>query len=401
MLLKSIYLENLLSYSTGMERLELGPLNVLIGPNASGKSNLIEAISLLAAAPRNLLTAIRDGGGIGEWLWKGGPPGESPTALIDATFSPPPVGKTNNSNINYQLSFTANQGHLKIIDEKIVAAPTGGRKKAATYYSYQYKEGYSALSLAENHKRKEILLPHNDISQDQSVLSQHRSMTMYPELTYLATQLEQIHCYRQWHFGRYTKFRVPQRADLPDDFLLENAHNLGLVVNNLQNRPATKKRLLELLQKFYAELEDITTRTQGNTISIFCHETGLQDPVPATQLSDGILRYLGLLTILCHPEPPPLICLEEPELGIHPDLLPTIVELLQECAERTQLIVTTHSEVIVSVLTDMPEAVIVCEKDNEGGTHLKRLNSEKLEIWLQEYSLGHLWRSGEIGGNRW
>lgn len=399
MLLKSIYLENFLSYSTGMERLELGPLNVLIGPNASGKSNLIEAISLLASAPRNLLTTIRDGGGVEEWLWKGGAP--FPTALIDATFSAPATGSIKN-NINYQLSFTVNQRHLKIIDERITAESTTGRRnKSAIYYAYQHNDHHSILSLVENHKRKQILLPRNEISVDQSVLSQHRSMTMYPELTYLATQLEAIRCYREWHFGRYIALRLPQRADLPDDFLLENASNLGLVVNNLQNRPATKKRLLELLQKFYAEVEDITTRVQGNTIQIFFHETGLQAPVPATQLSDGILRYLGLLTILCHPEPPPLICLEEPELGIHPDLLPTVTELLQECAERTQLVVTTHSEVIVDVLTDRPEAVIVCEKNSEQGTQLKRLTKVEMEVWLKDYSLGDLWCSGEIGGNRW
>ncbi len=172
-------------------------------------------------------------------------------------------------------------------------------------------------------------------------------------------------------------------------------------MNNLRNRPATKKRLLELLQKFYGGVEDIITQTQGNTIQVFFHETGLREPVPATRLSDGTLRYLCLLTILCHPTPPPLICLEEPELGIHPDILPTIAELLQECAERTQLIVTTHSEIIVDVLTDMPEAVIVCEKDSEQGTQLKRLVKAELEVWLKDYSLGHLWRSGEIGGNRW
>jgi len=70
-LLHSIRLTNLLSYGSKGVTLELEPLNVLIGPNASGKSNLIEAISLLAATPRDLLKPFQEGGGAEEWLWKG------------------------------------------------------------------------------------------------------------------------------------------------------------------------------------------------------------------------------------------------------------------------------------------------------------------------------------------
>ena len=100
------------------------------------------------------------------------------------------------------------------------------------------------------------------------------------------------------------------------------------------------------------------------------------------RLSDGTLRYLCLLAILCHPEPPPLICIEEPETGLHPDILPTIAELLIEASQRTQLIVTTHSDILVSALSDIPEAVLVCEKD-EDGTHFKRLNKDDLKEWLK------------------
>jgi predicted ATPase len=177
--------------------------------------------------------------------------------------------------------------------------------------------------------------------------------------------------------GHYATLRLPQKADLPNDFLLEDASNLGLVINNLQNYPEIKRQLLILLQEFYEYIEDITTKTEGNTIQVFFHERGLRQPVPATRLSDGTLRYLCLLTILCHPKPPPLICLEEPELGLHPDILPTIAPLLRECAAHTQLIVTTHSDVIIDALTDTPESVIVCDKD-ENGTHLKRLSQTDL-----------------------
>ena len=122
--------------------------------------------------------------------------------------------------------------------------------------------------------------------------------------------------------------------------------------------------------------------------------------VPATRLSDGTLRYLCLLAILCHPNPPPLVCIEEPELGLHPDVLPTLAELLKEASERCQLIVTTHSDILVDAMSDRPEAVLVAEK-HESGTVLRRLEASKLKPWLEKYRLGALWTRGEIGGTRW
>jgi hypothetical protein len=62
--------------------------------------------------------------------------------------------------------------------------------------------------------------------------------------------------------------------------------------------------------------------------------------------------------------------------------------------------VTTHSDILVDALTDTPESIVICEKD-ERGTHLRRLDKEQLEPWLEKYRLGELWTSGELGGNRW
>jgi predicted ATPase len=103
------------------------------------------------------------------------------------------------------------------------------------------------------------------------------------------------------------------------------------------------------------------------------------------------------ISILCHPSPPPLICIEEPELGLHPDILPTVAELLMDASQRTQLIVTTQSDILVDALSETPDAIIVCEKYH-GSTTMKRLKKEDLAEWLKKYALGELWRMGEIGG---
>ena len=126
----------------------------------------------------------------------------------------------------------------------------------------------------------------------------------------------------------------------------------------------------------------------------------MQHPVPATRLSDGSLRYLCLLVVLCHPEPPPVICIEEPEIGLHPDIIPEVAKLLVEASSRSQIFVTTHSDVLVDALTDTPEAVVVCEK-RDGATELQRLDAKDLKHWLDDYRLGEIWSRGVIGGNRW
>ena len=133
-------------------------------------------------------------------------------------------------------------------------------------------------------------------------------------------------------------------------------------------------------------------------MQVFFHESGFT--IPATRLSDGTLRYLCLLAILCHPSPPPLICIEEPELGLHPDLLPKLADLLVEASKRTQLVVTTHSDILVDAMTEHPEDVVVFEK-HDGCTEAKRLDADHLSVWLEKYRLGDLWLRGEIGGTRW
>jgi predicted ATPase len=382
-LLHSIRLTNLLSYGSEGVTLELEPLNVLIGPNASGKSNLIEAISLLAAAPRDLAKPLREGGGVTEWLWKGSE--GLPTASVETVVGHP----STKARLRYLLSFTASRYRPVIEIEEIESFLSN----LEPLYSFSNGEG----RLRSRFDPQVVTV--RDLSREQSIFSQRKDPANYPELTYLGDRLAQISFFRNWRLGRDTVVREAQAADLPNDFLLESASNLGLILNDLQNRLATKRLLMEWLRKFYAGIEDVTTKVQGNTIQIFFHEAGLQEPIPASRLSDGTLHYLCLLVILLHPEPPPLICIEEPELGLHPDILPKIADLLIDASQRTQLIVTTHSETLVSRLSEIPEAVVVCERDDQG-THLRRLEPDKLRAWLDKYMLGELWRMGEIGGNR-
>jgi predicted ATPase len=145
----------------------------------------------------------------------------------------------------------------------------------------------------------------------------------------------------------------------------------------------------------------VKLRVGNGIVQAFLGETGLAEMLSAVRMSDGTLKFLCLLAALFHPEPPPLMCIEEPELGLHPDALQLVAEALVEASESMQLIVTTHSDALIDSLSDRPEAVLVCERDSENGTQFKRLSAEHLRNWLEHYSLGQLWRKGEIGGGRW
>jgi predicted ATPase len=392
MLIKSLHLRNFLSYGETSPVVELRSLNVIIGPNGSGKSNLIEAIDLIRSTPStseksNLLATIRDGGGVRDWLWKGAV--KTPNASIDAVISNP----KGPAELRYVLSFSEVGQRFEIIDERIEnETPDGGHDKP--YFYYQLKHGHGILNV----KGQQRGLLHEDIDPTASILSQRKDPDQYPELTFLGTTFAKMRLYREWTFGRYTIPRLPQKADLPNEHLEPDASNLGLVLNRLRREPVVKRRLLEALRVLYDGIDDFDVQIEGGTVQVFFHEG--RYTVPATRLSDGTLRYLCLLAILCHPNPGPLVCIEEPELGLHPDVLPTLATLLKEASERTQLIITTHSDVLVDALTDMPEAVLVAGRSEHGST-LERLNAEKLKPWLEKYRLGQLWTRGEIGGTRW
>jgi predicted ATPase len=175
------------------------------------------------------------------------------------------------------------------------------------------------------------------------------------------------------------------------------AHVLNFILTHQNHEPGEKLR--EAFRAFSDDAKDIETRFQEGYVQLRIRESsGIS--TPASRLSDGTLRWLALLTILLNPSPASVICIDEPELGLHPDILPTLADLLRDASRRTQLIVTTHSQSLVECFSDDPESVCVCEKV-EGATQIRRLSKETLSSWLEDYSLGQLWAKGEIGGNRW
>lgn len=388
MLIRNLKISGLLSFGPKGIDLPLKALNVLIGPNGSGKSNLLEILALLRSAPTNLPAPVKEMGGVREWLWKGPQPVREARVEVLIDYS---QGKTP---LRHTLAITDHGGRFEVVDERIEYASPAPVKNEP-YFFYRFQNGNPVLN--EFHGGTERRLKRETVLPEQSILSQVRDPERYPPLTWLQNRYEQIRLYRNWSFGPGAALRREQSTHDRSDVLNDGGENLALVLSRIRSR--VKADLRDSLQKLYEGVEDVNLSIEGGKVLLFLEESGGRE-IPATRLSDGTLRYLSLLAILLHPEPPPLVAIEEPELGLHPDIVAHVAKLLVRASERTQLLVTTHSRMLVEALGEDPSRILVCEKE-EGESRISRLDAQRLAAWLEEYSLGELWSMGEIGGNRW
>jgi predicted ATPase len=381
--IRSLTIQNLLSFGPEPTTVELRNLNVLIGANGSGKSNLIEVLGLLQNVPGDLARAISKGGPIDEWLWKGAANSRTPpTALINAAVSSPGVV------LRYHLTFTRGSGYRLEFED-------GVRREGFNVY-VQQKDGPPEM------RTESTLSPVGFASSKpgDSILAKPRDPRYYPEIEHVRDLFKGLRLYRNWEFGSAAIVRQPCDASLPNRYLDEDYSNLGVVLSRILNLPDGKDQVLASLRTFNEDTKDLLTEVEGGRVQMRLREKHLTATVPLVRMSDGTLRWLTLLTILLNPDPPPLVCIEEPELGLHPDMIHELGKLLIDASERMQLIITTHSDRLVEEFTETPEAVVVCEKEN-GASKFRRLDREKLSAWLEEYTLGQIWTRGQIGGTRW
>jgi predicted ATPase len=403
MLIQRLKVSGLLSFGPQGIDLPLGNLNVLIGPNGSGKSNLLEALALLKAAPTNLASPVKGRGGISQWLWQGVGSTHAARVEVDLDYSTWEW-------VRHAFTFTEHGDRFELTEEQIERylstsymnqpdaeliwddnEPLPGDAKGV--FAYHFQSGVASL-LNETEVR---MMSRETLKPEESILSQFRDPERYPILRALQEYYPQIEVFRSWSFGPLADIRRLQSIHDRGDFLADGGENLPLVLSEFTSD--VKSELLSYLRELYAGIEDYRLAIVGGKVLLYLREQGGRE-IPATRLSDGTLRYLCLLAILLHPDPPPLIAIEEPELGLHPDIIPQVAKLLVAASERTQLVVTTHSDVLVDALSSQPESVIVCEKV-DGESQFRRLEREPLKDWLEKYTLGQLWSMGEIGGNRW
>lgn len=385
--IESITLTNFLSFGPEPTTLEFEDINVLVGANGSGKSNLIEAMNVLRHAPKDLALVLGECGGAREYLWKDemGQPAER--AQLEIVLGPGVIAQPST---RYQLSFGATNNRMVILDERIEnTEPAPGRDKP--YFYFGYENGAPMMNLAGDQKRR---LLRENIDDGKSILAQRRDPESYPEVTRLGDQLGKIRAYRNWCIGPKSLVRESCRAIVPADLLEEDLSNLPARILRLKGVPSAKRRLLELLRKVSPGYDDIEVLLEGGALQMYLFEGNRK--IASQRVSDGTLRYLMLLAVLLDPEPPPLLVIEEPEICLHHDMFPTLRRLMLDVCERMQIVITTQSPTFLDAWTDHPSLVVVCERE-DGVTTLERLDPD-LDSGV---GLGVRWTHGEIGGTRW
>jgi predicted ATPase len=389
---QELLIEGLLSFGE-KTRFEFGRLNILVGPNGSGKSNLIDCMRVFQYAPTDIQEAFKDSG-FEEWLYKGNN-NRNELALLEVTAKLPELSEK----IRHQVRLGPPL-HARARLEEVVSSEGEKSEHTDQYFVGSYRSGATLSVSRAGRRHRPRKLEDSEYDPFQSIMSQIRDVSQYPEITRLSSFYANIRIYSEWMFGRNSNLREATRTGRSDLTLSESMDDLALVLNGLAGTSAHEE-IRELLQELKETYVDYVTRIMFGRIGLELIEKPFDRlPLPAKRLSDGTLRFLALAAILLQSQPPPLICLEEPELGMHPDMIRIVAGMIVDASSKAQLIVTTHSEHLLTALQDEFDVLFAFDAGLDGSI-VRRFSREEYRDWRLEHTLGELWTSGELGGNRW
>ncbi len=220
----------------------------------------------------------------------------------------------------------------------------------------------------------------------------------YPLFT-LKRALEELSVY--YYFD--TTFHSPVRQ--PSGYsteikLLPDGQNLMTILNNIKNNHSLHyDKIEESIKKINPYFKDINFAFLGSKIYLVLREECLSKSVSIEHISDGTLRYLLLLSIFFNPDRGNLVCIDEPETGLHPDMINTISDAIKQASKNTQLIITTHSPLLLNSF-DIDD-LLIFEKNNDNETVVNSKSPDEFDNWMEDFLVGQAWLQGLIGGKRW
>ena len=344
------------------QTLELGRLNVLIGSNGAGKSNLIEIFRFLREiVNQNLADYTGTKGGADSLLH---------------------FGRKQSAEMSFQLNFGEGHGKsayfvsLKPTDEDDFLI---GKEKAYDSIEPDHAEGYiKPISASARESKLKIL--DNEVAQ---------------------TVWKDMDSFRVYHFQDTSDTAaVKFTCDVEDNRVLRpQAENLAAFLYWMQQKQpdhfANLEDTLRQIAPFFEEFRLAPSKLNTEKIRLEWKEKGNDAYFNAAALSDGTLRFICLATLLLQPELPPIILLDEPELGLHPSAIAVLADLLKAASVSSQIIVSTQSVTLVNQMNARDIIVV----DREGGQSVfRRLDETALKGWLEDYALGELWEKNVLGG---
>ena len=345
-----------------IEKLKLGAINVVIGANGSGKSNFIGVFSFLHALKAGQLQEyIGRAGGANRILHFG----SKTTKLLSIHVS------FENERNQYSVSLLPTE-----TDELIPLS------EIAYFWNKSYPQPYTD-SLAR-------------VGREAGISSEKSTKIG----SYVRSHFERWHLYH-FHDTSGTS-PMKQTADLNDNaYLRPDGSNLASFLFYLKEKHSTSYELIrksvQRVAPFFLDFQLGAQKLNPDKIRLEWRHVGSEDYFDASSLSDGTLRFIALATLFLQPESyrPSVILVDEPELGLHPFALTMLASLVKQSATTTQVILSTQSPLLLDHFD--PADVLVADRV-EGGTTLSRLDVDRLESWLEDYSLGQLWEKNELGG---
>jgi predicted ATPase len=386
MFIRSLKLQNILSFRE-LQPFKLDQLNILIGPNGSGKSNFLDCFDLFRSLPSDLNGFLVHHGGPEGWIWKGKATGES-VARLECEFE---LGK---QGLEYGIAFDTGAGVLVIQREWLAPANRSKNAKREPKRHGPFLDRFAGKIGI----RGRAAGNGSSIARTESVLTAYRDPLDKTQITPTARAFSDIRVYRSFDTSPDGSLRTGVSAASPKYPLESDGYNLALVLQQMDFH-GSLPRVGQYLNQFSGRFREIKINLEGGRAQLYLEERAV-GKVSATRLSDGTLKFLCLIALLFDHDPPRLLCIDEPESGLHPDAIKLVADALREASSRMQIVVTTHSDALIDWFTDQPESVVVCERDFDEGTRLSRLSRARLKEWLKNYTLGDLWRRGELGGKQ-
>ncbi len=397
-MIKRLLIDNFKSYVD--VNIPLGSLNVFVGPNASGKSNLVDALRFIGDAIKYTLDiAIAGRSG-----WGGVRSGKTnrgrvrfkldvaPREPYDIVVETPDKVQFTMKSFEYTFAFLKERGRY-IVDSERLSLQTARLKKGLRAPVAGFKRSRSTVVIRDPLAKRESLQ-----------VTEHTFNRLFMSVPFSASGTLAGDFIDRWCFFDIDvrRARDPQYEG-PVEHLSESGDNLGLLLYRMERDTSKKgRRLRESIVRFIQGIvpgfENVYSEEQyDGKIAFRIKERNLRPRLPASVVSDGTIKLLALtLALRYHRRPPTLICIEEPEKNLHPTLLEVLVDVMRELSKDTQIIVTTHSPEFVRCLR--PHEVYLVDK-KEGKSRITRVQSvEAIDVFLKEFSLDELWKQGYLEG---
>lgn len=360
---------------------EPGDLNILIGPNGTGKSNLLRFLELITVTAKGGLGKyIQSLGGMDALIWDG--------RASEVSFTLDCINEGIITPNFYALNLNPILSSYSIGSEILIAKKTRELFIDRTVRKAMFKEHHD--------EPLEVLESPQVIKGDETLLSTVSGIP-FSDVPMFRADLASIAIYHDIRVDNGAEIRrasVTRNEKLIDP----NGQNLISVLHTLYTTDREFERNIDAAMRvaFSGDYEKLVFPPAADQrIQLRVRWRTLKREQSAADLSDGTLRFLFLLTVLASPEPPPVMAIDEPETGLHPAMLPIIAEYAVEAASRAQVILTTHSPQLLDAFTDKNPTTTVT-KWVDGETVLQNLSGDDLAYWLKEYTLGTLFKSGEL-----